>query len=190
MIIVHGVISLKQWINKYLWVTGSVLFFKHEGNQSFIDMIKMGINGRNVVLDQWNFWSTRKLGRSGWSCVRRRHLRFVLTIMVGFLKSLLILILSLIAIECTNCNLVHCLVFPSIKVQEHVGNDKSCVWKAPDFADGELKDETFCIRFGSVESEFFCSFILFLIFIDYINFFSFFGFLCWTFLFAVSASYM
>lgn len=47
------------------------------------------------------------------------------------------------------------IVFPSIKVQEHVGNDKSCVWKAPDFADGELKDETFCIRFGSVESGYF-----------------------------------
>lgn len=38
-------------------------------------------------------------------------------------------------------------------VQEHQGNDKSCVWHAADFADGELKEETFAIRFASVESE-------------------------------------
>ena len=48
-------------------------------------------------------------------------------------------------------------------VQEHSGNDKSCVWHATDFADGELKDELFCIRFASVESE--CSFILVISFI-------------------------
>lgn len=45
-------------------------------------------------------------------------------------------------------------VLPSMSVQEHAGNDKSCVWHAADFADGELKDELFCIRFASVESEF------------------------------------
>lgn len=39
-------------------------------------------------------------------------------------------------------------------VQEHSGNDKSCVWHASDFADGELKDELFCIRFASIESEY------------------------------------
>lgn len=39
-------------------------------------------------------------------------------------------------------------------VQEHAGNDKSCVWHATDFADGELKDELFCIRFPSIESEY------------------------------------
>ncbi|XP_078428475.1 ran-binding protein 1 homolog b-like [Wolffia australiana] len=44
------------------------------------------------------------------------------------------------------------LVTPSIKVQEHAGSDKSCVWHATDFSDGELKDEMFCIRFGSVEN--------------------------------------
>ncbi|XP_030524373.1 ran-binding protein 1 homolog b-like [Rhodamnia argentea] len=44
------------------------------------------------------------------------------------------------------------LVFPTMTVQEHSGNDKSCVWHATDFADGELKDELFCIRFGSVEN--------------------------------------
>ncbi|KAJ6984995.1 ran-binding protein 1 [Populus alba x Populus x berolinensis] len=43
------------------------------------------------------------------------------------------------------------LVLPTMSVQEHAGNDKSCVWHATDFADGELKDELFCIRFASVE---------------------------------------
>ncbi|KAJ6812471.1 ran-binding protein 1-like protein c-like [Iris pallida] len=43
-------------------------------------------------------------------------------------------------------------VFPGIKLQEHAGNDKSCVWHAPDFSDGEVKDEMFAIRFGSVEN--------------------------------------
>ncbi|XAR69943.1 hypothetical protein NMG60_11001726 [Bertholletia excelsa] len=44
------------------------------------------------------------------------------------------------------------LVLPSISIQEHAGNAKSCVWHASDFADGELKDELFCIRFASVEN--------------------------------------
>ncbi|RWW30508.1 hypothetical protein GW17_00004911 [Ensete ventricosum] len=44
------------------------------------------------------------------------------------------------------------LVVPSIKMQEHAGNDKSCVWHAMDFSDGELKEEMFAIRFGSVEN--------------------------------------
>ncbi|XP_065854162.1 ran-binding protein 1 homolog b-like [Euphorbia lathyris] len=44
------------------------------------------------------------------------------------------------------------LVVPSINVQEHQGNDKSCVWHAADFSDGELKNELFCIRFASVEN--------------------------------------
>ncbi|XXG44337.1 hypothetical protein AAC387_Pa01g4169 [Persea americana] len=44
------------------------------------------------------------------------------------------------------------LVVPSISIQEHGGNDKSCVWHASDFSDGELKEELFCIRFGSVEN--------------------------------------
>ena len=46
------------------------------------------------------------------------------------------------------------VVLPSMSVQEHAGNDKSCVWHAPDYADGELKDELFCIRFPYIESEF------------------------------------
>ncbi|KAL3633538.1 Ran-binding protein 1 b [Castilleja foliolosa] len=44
------------------------------------------------------------------------------------------------------------LVLPTLILQEHQGNDKSCVWNAADFADGELKQETFCIRFPSVEN--------------------------------------
>uniref|UniRef100_A0A1J3DRZ2 Ran-binding protein 1-like protein b n=1 Tax=Noccaea caerulescens TaxID=107243 RepID=A0A1J3DRZ2_NOCCA len=44
------------------------------------------------------------------------------------------------------------LVISGMSVQEHAGNDKSCVWHARDFSDGELKDELFCIRFASVEN--------------------------------------
>ncbi|TYH70432.1 hypothetical protein ES332_D05G117000v1 [Gossypium tomentosum] len=44
------------------------------------------------------------------------------------------------------------LVLPTMTVQEHAGNDKSCLWHASDYADGELKDELFCIRFASVEN--------------------------------------
>ncbi|XP_047312651.1 ran-binding protein 1 homolog a-like [Impatiens glandulifera] len=43
-------------------------------------------------------------------------------------------------------------VLPTMSVQEHAGNDKSCVWHAADYADGEVKDEMFCIRFASVEN--------------------------------------
>ena len=44
------------------------------------------------------------------------------------------------------------LVLPTMTVQEHTGNENSCVWHATDFADGELKDELFCIRFASIEN--------------------------------------
>ncbi|OIW14226.1 hypothetical protein TanjilG_21366 [Lupinus angustifolius] len=44
------------------------------------------------------------------------------------------------------------LILPSMTVQEHSGNEKSCVWHAGDFSDGELKDELFCIRFASIEN--------------------------------------
>ncbi|KMZ67547.1 hypothetical protein ZOSMA_264G00260 [Zostera marina] len=44
------------------------------------------------------------------------------------------------------------LVLPTTKLQEHVGNEKSCVWHAADFSDGELKEEMFCIRFVSIEN--------------------------------------
>ena len=49
-------------------------------------------------------------------------------------------------------------VASTTNMQEHAGSDKSCVWHAADFADGELKEEMFAIRFGSVESEFSISF--------------------------------
>ncbi|KAK4480142.1 hypothetical protein RD792_013200 [Penstemon davidsonii] len=45
------------------------------------------------------------------------------------------------------------LVLSTMTVQEHQGNEKSCVWHAADFSDGEVKEETFCIRFASVESK-------------------------------------
>lgn len=45
------------------------------------------------------------------------------------------------------------VVLPSISLQEHAGSDKSCVWHASDYADGELKEELFAIRFPSVESK-------------------------------------
>ncbi|KAL8161190.1 hypothetical protein V2J09_012679 [Rumex salicifolius] len=44
------------------------------------------------------------------------------------------------------------LVLSSMTVQEHAGNEKSCLWHASDFSDGELKDELFCIRFASVDN--------------------------------------
>lgn len=44
-------------------------------------------------------------------------------------------------------------VLPGMALQEHAGSEKSWVWHAADFADGELKDELFAIRFGSVESK-------------------------------------
>ncbi|XP_042510624.1 ran-binding protein 1 homolog a-like [Macadamia integrifolia] len=44
------------------------------------------------------------------------------------------------------------LILPTMSVQEHAGNDKTCVWHATDFSDGELKDELLCIRFASVEN--------------------------------------
>nr|BBG12271.1 Ran binding protein RanBP1-3 [Nicotiana benthamiana] len=47
---------------------------------------------------------------------------------------------------------VNHLVIPTMTVQEHAGSEKSCVWHAADFADGELKDEFFCIRFASIEN--------------------------------------
>ena len=56
-------------------------------------------------------------------------------------------------------------VLSTMTVQEHQGNDKSCVWHAADFSDGELKDETFAIRFASVESKFILSkYLLYLTF--------------------------
>ncbi|KFK27387.1 hypothetical protein AALP_AA8G376100 [Arabis alpina] len=44
------------------------------------------------------------------------------------------------------------LIVAGMSVQEHSGNEKSCLWHATDFSDGELKDELFCIRFASIEN--------------------------------------
>eukprot|EP00246_Nothoceros_aenigmaticus_P005279 TRINITY_DN17206_c0_g1_i1.p1 TRINITY_DN17206_c0_g1~~TRINITY_DN17206_c0_g1_i1.p1 ORF type:complete len:229 (-),score=57.70 TRINITY_DN17206_c0_g1_i1:486-1172(-) len=44
------------------------------------------------------------------------------------------------------------LVVPSVSLGEHAGSDKSWVWHASDFSDGELKEELFCIRFGNIEN--------------------------------------
>ncbi|VVB16475.1 unnamed protein product [Arabis nemorensis] len=44
------------------------------------------------------------------------------------------------------------LILSGMSVQEHSGNEKSCLWHATDFSDGELKDELFCIRFASIEN--------------------------------------
>jgi len=43
-------------------------------------------------------------------------------------------------------------VLASTTLQEHAGSDKAWVWHAPDYSDGTLKEELFCIRFGSIES--------------------------------------
>ena len=45
-------------------------------------------------------------------------------------------------------------VLPGTQLQEHAGNDKSVLWHANDFSEGELKEELFTMRFGSIESEY------------------------------------
>jgi len=42
-------------------------------------------------------------------------------------------------------------VSPAIKMEVHPGSDKSWVWTACDFSDGEVKEEVLCIKFGTVE---------------------------------------
>jgi Ran-binding protein 1 len=44
------------------------------------------------------------------------------------------------------------MVTAATQLQEHAGSDKTWVWHARDYSDGELKEELFCMRFGSVES--------------------------------------
>lgn len=44
------------------------------------------------------------------------------------------------------------MVTASTQLQEHAGSDKSWVWHAQDYSDGELKEELFCMRFGNFES--------------------------------------
>ena len=45
-------------------------------------------------------------------------------------------------------------VLPGTQLQEHAGNDKSVLWHANDFSEGELKEELFTMRFGSIESKY------------------------------------
>lgn len=42
-------------------------------------------------------------------------------------------------------------VSSAITLEVHPGSDKSWVWTAKDFSDGELKEEVLCIKFGTVE---------------------------------------
>lgn len=49
---------------------------------------------------------------------------------------------------CLNHNLL-----PRMEIKNHASNEKALLWSTPaDFADGESKPETFCIRFGKPES--------------------------------------
>jgi len=44
-------------------------------------------------------------------------------------------------------------ILPHMDMQNHKSNEKALLWSTPaDFADGEAKAETLCIRFGKVES--------------------------------------
>lgn len=44
-------------------------------------------------------------------------------------------------------------MMPGINLRTHEGSDKSRVWSTVDYAGEEARNELFCIRFGSVESE-------------------------------------
>lgn len=67
---------------------GFVLFFPFQniGNRSCIVLIRKGISGRREAPGQWSFSSTRRQGRSGWLCGRRRRSRSALIILVGFMN--------------------------------------------------------------------------------------------------------
>ena len=43
------------------------------------------------------------------------------------------------------------MVLPTSELQEHAGSAKAWVYRTLDFADGELKAEMLCIRFGNEE---------------------------------------
>lgn len=44
-------------------------------------------------------------------------------------------------------------IIPNMEIKNHASNDKALLWSTPaDFADGESKPETLCIRFGKTES--------------------------------------
>jgi Ran-binding protein 1 len=44
-------------------------------------------------------------------------------------------------------------LYPKMEIKAHASNEKALLWSTPaDFADGESKPETLCIRFGKPES--------------------------------------
>jgi len=44
------------------------------------------------------------------------------------------------------------ILLPKMEIRNHASSDKALLWSTPaDFADGESKSETFCIRFGKPE---------------------------------------
>lgn len=127
--------------------------------QSCIDSTRMETSGRKEVPGLLSFWNTRKPARSGLSWGNQKPSRSVPIIQVRGLHAQFFS--SWICCYFFNLgflNLVYgsfvVAVFSTMTVQEHSGNEKSCVWHATDFADGELKDELFCIRFASIESEY------------------------------------
>lgn len=44
-------------------------------------------------------------------------------------------------------------VLPNTTLQTHGGNAKALVFSTIDFADGEAKEESLCVRFGTAESK-------------------------------------
>jgi len=130
----------------------SFLFKKIEGNRSFIDSIRTGISGKREALVLLSFWNIKSLEKFVllWDNLRLSRSALIISVCFRFFSFPFFSVIFLgFWIYCV-CVFV---VLPAMSVQEHAGNEKSCVWHATDFADGELKDELFCIRFASVESE-------------------------------------
>lgn len=123
------------------------------GRRSCIGSTRRGISGRSGAVGTWSSWSIKKPERFGWWWGRPRHSRSAPIILVSSSD-------VSYCLKDSDFRWIYKLFFspfsavvPSIRMQEHAGNDKSCVWHAMDFSDGELKEEMFAIRFGSVESE-------------------------------------
>ena len=129
-----------------------LLFKKIEGNRSFIDSIRTGISGKREALVLLSFWNIKSLGKFVllWDNLRLSRSALIISVCFLFFSFPYFSVIFLgFWIYCVRVF----VVLPTMSVQEHAGNEKSCVWHATDFADGELKDELFCIRFASVESE-------------------------------------
>ena len=124
--------------------------------QSFTNLIKKKINGKREVLVLSSFSSVKSVERFNYSFGNLRHWRSVLIISVWYYYNFLLFSFSFILkkiIYVFNVLYFLFVVIAGMTVQEHVGNERSCVWHASDYADGELK-EMFCIRFASIESQF------------------------------------